>query len=97
MLNQKNAAKFITALFLMGSVALAYADTVPAAPEVPAVAGSVGMETPDAGEAPEAPEVAGVPEAPEVADVPDAPEVPEVAEVPEAPEIQGAPEIAEAH
>ena len=66
MLNQKNAVKFIIALFLVGSSALTFAATHDVeAPVVPGVVGAVEVEAPEAHEVAEAPEA---PEAPEVHD-----------------------------
>ena len=80
MLNQKNAAKFIIALFLAGSSALTFAATPPDTTPDHSVVGSVEVEAP---EALEAHEVAEVPEVPEV----EALEAPEAAEAPEASEV----------
>ena len=75
MLNQKNVAKLITTLFLVGGSAFAFAVT----PDIPAAAAPGVTEM-------EVHEVAEVAEVPEVPDVAEAPEAIEVAEVPEAPE-----------
>ena len=76
MLNQKNVAKLVATLFLLGGFTLASAVETPDPTPTP-VTNTAGAP---AGPEVEAPEAAETAEAPEVAEVPEIGEVPEVNE-----------------
>ena len=83
MLNQKNVAKLVATLFLLGGFTLASAAVETPDPTPTSVTNTAGAP---AGPEVEAPEAAETAEAPEVAEVPDIAEVPEVNEGPDTPD-----------
>ena len=82
MFNQKNATKFIMALFLVGSSVSVWAETVPNTLSDHGTIESVKVEAPEAIEAQESVEVQEIAEAPEAPEI-EAMEAPEAAEAPE--------------
>ena len=91
MLNQKDIAKFVTALFLVGSTAFAFAATT----TTPDVTGAHTVEAPHVAEAPDT-DHNGTNAGVEVEEL-EVAEAPEVPEAPELPEALEAPEAAETH